>query len=188
MNKPSEAWPVAVKPSDWQQAFQQFLKILRPMNCQTKSSLMWPWSRKMNAVVAEKCLAFFQELVRSNHKFSFNLSVGKDNFVFNNKELAQSSWKRKTKSPSQIRRETRRWEARQQKMAEEDTDKVSDPEKSKSENLLNKCNHCEMSFNSEKRFKDSCVQVPQDWKSANSWKGADLILPGRAQPHSQPRD
>ena len=38
-------------------------------------------------------------------------------------------------------------------MAEEDTDKVSDPEKSKSENLLNKCNHCEMIFNSEKGLK-----------------------------------
>ena len=35
-------------------------------------------------------------------------------------------------------------------MAEEDTDKVSDPEKSKSENLFYNCYHCEMSFNSKK--------------------------------------
>ena len=59
----------------------------------------------MNADVVEKCLAFGQELVRSNHKFSFNLSVGKDNFVFNNKELAQMflEKKKQVSQPNQER-------------------------------------------------------------------------------------
>ena len=58
----------------------------------------------------EKCLAFCQGLVQSNNKFSFNFSCGKDNFNFDNKELVNSSWKKK-KSPSQLRRQKKRREA-----------------------------------------------------------------------------
>ena len=53
----------------------------------------------------DKCLAFCQTLAMSNQKFTFSLSLGKDNFNFSNKELVESSWKMKKKSPSQQRRE-----------------------------------------------------------------------------------
>ena len=64
----------------------------------------------MNDSLMEKCLAFCQGLVQSNNKFSFNFSCGKDNFNFDNKELANSSWKKK-KSPSQLRRQKKRRES-----------------------------------------------------------------------------
>ena len=55
----------------------------------------------------DKCLAFCQALVKSDQKFTLNLSIGKDKLFFSNKELA-SSWKKKKKSPSQLRREENR--------------------------------------------------------------------------------
>ena len=67
----------------------------------------------MDVSVLEKCLAFCQGLVESNTKFSLNLSLGKDVFNFNNKELNESSWKKKKKSPSQLRREKRRKDERE---------------------------------------------------------------------------
>ena len=39
------------------------------------TSLMWPWSIKMDGVVIEKSLAFWRGLVESNIKFTFNLSL-----------------------------------------------------------------------------------------------------------------
>ena len=57
--------------------------------------LMRPWAVKMGVSVMEKCLDFCQELIMSNHKFSFNFSIGKDNFNFENKELVNSSLKKK---------------------------------------------------------------------------------------------
>ena len=68
----------------------------------------------------DKCLAFCQALVSSNQKFTFTLSIGKETFKFDNKELAASSCvKKKKKSPSQIRRKDRRREARKVKITEE---------------------------------------------------------------------
>ena len=55
---------------------------------------MWPLPESMEATV-DKCLAFCQALAKSNHKFSLNLTIDKDNFNFNNKELATGSWQMK---------------------------------------------------------------------------------------------
>ena len=83
--------------------------------------LKWPWLSKMEASV-DKCLAFCQSLATSGQKFSFTLSIGKDNFSFsNNKELGSSSCLKKKKSPSRIRREQRRKEERTLKTAAEST-------------------------------------------------------------------
>ena len=77
----------------------------------------------MEATV-DKCLAFCQALVSSNQKFTFTLSIGKETFNFDNKELVASSCvhKKKKKSPSQIRREEKRREARKLKIAEKVAD------------------------------------------------------------------
>ena len=76
----------------------------------------------MEAAV-DKCLAFCQALAMSNQRFSLNLTIGKDNFTFENKKLATSSWqKKKKKSPSQLRREAKRREEREKIAAEEVTD------------------------------------------------------------------
>ena len=100
----------------------------------------------MNDSLMEKCLAFCQGLVQSNNKFSFNFSCGKDNFNFDNKELANCSWKKKKKSPSQLRREKKRREA--SKVTQEDTEKV--PVQVTSDNLHFKCTQCDSNFKSEK--------------------------------------
>ena len=72
----------------------------------------------------DKCLAFCQALAKSNHKFSLNLTIDKDNFNFNNKELATSSWQmKKKKSPSQLRREAKRREEHEKKVAGKVADK-----------------------------------------------------------------
>ena len=77
----------------------------------------------MDATV-DKCLAFCQALAKSNQKFSINLTFGKDNFSFNNKELATSSWQmKKKKSPSQLRREAKRREACDKEVAGKVADK-----------------------------------------------------------------
>ena len=78
----------------------------------------------MDVVVVQKCLAFCQGLVESNTKFTFNLSLAQDAFIFDNKELANSSCEKKKKSPSQLRREKRRQEERINK--KEDSVKVSE--------------------------------------------------------------
>ena len=65
----------------------------------------------------DKCLVFCQALVKSDQKFTLNLSIGKDKLFFSNKELA-SSWKKKRKSPSQLRREENRKINRQNKTTE----------------------------------------------------------------------
>ena len=66
----------------------------------------------MDTLVVEKCQAFCQALTTGNHKFIFSLSIGKDNFNFETKELKTSSCEKKKKSPSQIRREEKRKEER----------------------------------------------------------------------------
>ena len=88
----------------------------------------------------DKCLAFCQSLAMSGQKFSFTLSIGKDNFSFNNKELGSSSCvKRKKKSPSQVRREQRRKEERSLKKTAEAAEKVADFQ----------CSQCDSSFKAE---------------------------------------
>ena len=77
----------------------------------------------------DKCLAFCQSLAMSGQKFSFTLSIGKDNFSFTNKELGPSSCMKK-KCPSQIRRELRRKEERSLKKAAEPTEKVAEASES----------------------------------------------------------
>ena len=88
----------------------------------------------------DKCLAFCQSLAMSGQKFSFTLSIGKDNFSFNNKELGSSSCvKKKKKSPSQVRREQRRKEERSLKKTAEAAEKVADFQ----------CSQCDSSFKAE---------------------------------------
>ena len=67
----------------------------------------------------DKCLAFCQTLAMSNQKFTFSLSLGKHSFNFSKKELVESSWKLKKKSPSQKRREEKRKLERSKKQVAE---------------------------------------------------------------------
>ena len=53
----------------------------------------------MEATV-DKCLAFCQALVSSNQKFTFTLSIGKETFKVDNKELVASSCVRSKKKIS----------------------------------------------------------------------------------------
>ena len=115
----------------------------------------------MNVVVVEKCLAFCQGLVESNNKFTFNLSLAQDAFIFDNKELANSSCEKKKKSPSQLRREKKRKEERKNK--EEDTVKVS--ENLDPESPTFKCDHCEAKFKSEKGLR---IHVGKSHKNISS--------------------
>ena len=62
-----------------------------------------------------------------------------------NKELEQSSCKKKKKSPSQIRRE-----ARLKELFCKDTGDESENEKLKPDNHVHMCHFCEMNFNPEK--------------------------------------
>ena len=116
----------------------------------------------------DKCLAFCQALVSSNQKFTFTLSIGKETFKFDNKELAASSCvKKKKKSPSQIRREDRRREARKLKITEEvvevpllanppeaaEKTAVTAVAKQESTTLAFKCELCDYKCTSESRLK-----------------------------------
>ena len=86
------------------------------------TSVMRPLSKTMEATV-DNCLAFCQLISKPNQKFSLNLTIDKDNFIIDNKELVTSSWqKKKKKSPSQLRKEAKRREERDKKVAEEVTD------------------------------------------------------------------
>ena len=84
---------------------------------------MWPLPENME-VTLDKCLAFCQVLAKSNQKFFLNLTIG--NFSFTNKELTSSSWQKKyeKKSPSQVRREAKRKQEHNKKVAEEVTDVI----------------------------------------------------------------
>ena len=73
----------------------------------------------------DKCLAFCQALAMSNQRFSLNLTLGKDNFTLEHKELATSFWqKNKKKSPSQLRREAKQREEHEKIAAEEVTNSL----------------------------------------------------------------
>ena len=116
---------------------------------------------KMDVVVVEKCLAFCQGLVESNNKFTFNLSLAQDAFLFDNKELVKSSCEKKKKTPSQLRREKKRKEERKNK--KEDTVKVSENLGSESSSF--KCDHCEAIFKSEKGLR---IHVGKSHKTYSS--------------------
>ena len=105
----------------------------------------------------DKCLAFCQALATSNQKFTFSLTIGKDSFSFDNKELVSSSWQKKKKSPSQLRREAKRREERASKAAVEATGVshtteevveiisepvVKDKPRGEASNLKFKCDQC----------------------------------------------
>ena len=116
----------------------------------------------------DKCLAFCQALVSSNQKFTFTLSIGKETFKFDNKELAASSCvKKKKKSPSQIWRKDRRREARKVKITEEvvevpplanspeaaEKTAVTAAPQQKSTTLSLQCEQCDYKSTSEKGLK-----------------------------------
>ena len=102
----------------------------------------------------------------SGQKFSFTLSIGKDNFSFTNKELGSSSCMKK-KSPSQIRRELRRKEERSLKKAAEPTEKVAEASESEESgpkvNTVDfQCSQCVSSFNAEEDLNAHIGEVHSD--------------------------
>ena len=116
----------------------------------------------------DKCLAFCQALVSSNQKFTFTLSIGKETFKFDNKELVASSCgKNKKKSPSQVRREERRREARKLKTAEQVVEVLpsATPQQAAEKTAVNavpqqesttsqfKCEQCDFKSTSERGLK-----------------------------------
>ena len=148
---------------------------------------MSPLPVKMDIVVVEKCQAFCQALITGNHKFTFSLSMGKDNFNFETKELAKSSCEKKKKSPSQIRREEKRREERKQHKAAA-TEKVKEKPGSKS------CTECNLSFNTEqglkihigKTHKTAVLKTPEKQrKSSNSSKVSLVLTPGNESRHEE---
>ena len=104
-------------------------------------------------ISVDKCLALCQTLATSGQKFSLTLSIGKDKFSFNNKELSTSSCSKK-KSPSQMRREQRRKEERALKnaaaTAAESTEKVVEASVS---SLDMQCSQCDLCFKAEQDLK-----------------------------------
>ena len=135
----------------------------------------------------DKCLAFCQSLAMSGQKFSFTLSIGKDNFSFSNKELGSSSCTRKKKSPSQMRREQRRKEERSLKKAAEPTEKVVEASESEESGSINsavhfKCSHCDLNFKAEEDLnahigeKHTGLILPTPEKERAPDQIADLVL------------
>ena len=117
---------------------------------------MSPLPSKMDSATVEKCLNFCHGLVKSNKQFSFRLSLGKEvSFNFENKELVNSSWNKKKKSPSQLRRESkRRIEREQAKVTETVTEEANihhpDEVSQLEETVGFKCTECAQTFKSEK--------------------------------------
>ena len=95
----------------------------------------------MDSATVEKCLNFCDGLVKSNRQFSFSLSFGKDiSFNFQNKEPVKSSCYRKKKSPSQVRREAKRKNDREQpKTTERVTENISVHESTKVSDMPTVC-------------------------------------------------
>ena len=125
-------------------------------------------------------------------KFSFNLSIGKESFIFNNKELVTSSCVKK-KSPSQIRREQKRKEERSQKKATpaaEFTEEVAKASEAEDGGTLDpevnskeyKCSKCDSSFKSEEDLKTHIVDIhavpnlPTPEKERSHFPNSDLNL------------
>ena len=99
----------------------------------------------------DKCLAFCQTLAMSNQRFTFSLSLGKDSFNFSNKELVESSWKLKKKSPSQKRREEKRKLERSKKQVAEKVTEVYVPKVNEIEDTVYfNCDQCDFKSASEK--------------------------------------
>ena len=91
-------------------------------------------------------VTFCQALVQSNNQFTFKLAIGNFDFNFEHKKPEKSFWKKKMKSPSQVRREERRRQERA---------KVNDPkEAGKASEEISKpvafnCSHCDFTSSSE---------------------------------------
>ena len=69
---------------------------------------MSPLPGEMNSFIVDKFLDFCNGLVLSSKQFMFNLSLGKDiNFNFQHNKPANSSWTRKKKSRTQLRKEAK---------------------------------------------------------------------------------
>ena len=105
----------------------------------------------------DKCLALCQALAQSGHKFTLNISLGKDKLFFCSKELA-SSWqvKKKAKSPSQLRREERRRVKRQNKVAEEVTEETAVAEEERNTGKVTEkgaCDQCDFKTTTETALK-----------------------------------
>ena len=133
--------------------------------------------------MVDKCLAFCQVLVSSNQRFNFNLSIDKAIFNFDNKELVDSSCIKKKKSPSQLRRETRRREERKQNVTKKDTADVSE--------YVYNCNMCETVSKSEqglkihigKVHKDSILKSPEKERSNTFGDEPFLVLTPEKREH-----
>ena len=145
---------------------QKMANICQLQNMNSKCQ-PWDLTNLLMEATVDKCLAFCQALVSSNQTFTFTLSIGKETFKFDNRELAASSWvNKKKKSPCQIRREEKRREARKPKVAEEvavvsacpapqkpktaENNAVSQQESTK---LALKCEQCDYTSTSEKGLK-----------------------------------
>ena len=59
-----------------------------------------------------------------HQRFSLNLTIIKENFIFEHKALATSSWQKKKKSPNQLRREAKQKEELENIAAEEVTNSL----------------------------------------------------------------
>ena len=162
----------------------------------------------MEATV-DKCLAFCQALVSSNQKFTFTLSIGKETFKFDNKELVASSCgkNKKKKSPSQVRREERRREARKLKTAEQVVEVLpsATPQQAAEKTAVNavpqqesttsefKCEQCDYKSTSERglkqhtRIKHRISQVvADDGEAEESTPSPQLPSPALPPPPSKP--
>ena len=163
----------------------------------------------MEATV-DKCLAFCQALVSSNQKFTFTLSIGKKTFKFDNKEelVASSCGKnKKKKSPSQVRREARRREARKLKIAEQVVEVLpsATPQQAAEKTAVNavpqqesttsefKCEQCDYKSTSERglkqhtRIKHRISQVvADDGEAEESTPSPQLPSPPSPPPPSKP--
>ena len=152
----------------------------------------------MDSCVVEKCLTFCQALVTTNHTFSFNLTISKDNFNFTNKELQGSSCRGKKKSPSQVRREERRREEREKKKSEV-IENVAENLVSEISGTLDDylCNQCEQKFKTEQGLnihigkmhkKDNLQSTPEKERIAVEEEPSLIITPikeAREEPPSE---
>ena len=140
----------------------------------------------MDKDVVEKCLAFCQALSGNNKLFSFSLKIGSDNFNFELKELAKSSCKKK-KSPSQLRREMRRREQRNQATTKAKEDIAELSERSISV-VKPKCDPCDTTFNSEEELSAHIENVHKTLPSPEKERGITPLCDLQLSPIHGQRD
>ena len=136
----------------------------------------------------DKCIALCQALAQSGHKFTLNISLGKDKLFFCTKELT-SSWqmKKKSKSPSQLRREERRRVERQNKVAEEVTeDNNAVAEKERNTGKVTEkgaCDQCDFKTTTEKGLKQHKTKKHEKQQQQNP--SISLATPEKPRNNSQ---